>query len=104
MTSIYNIENYKNPVLISKFEQSGEHSDSMIVDNCLYVVSAYAVSSGDAVPYISFNGKKLRASAENIVGFKNVKTAVYTVISSMNINSAKQSFDLKAVLGGSAEI
>ena len=76
----------------------------MIVDNCLYVVSDYAVSSGDAVPYISFNGKKLRASAENIVGFKNVKTAVYTVISSVDINSVKQSFDLKAVLGGSAEI
>lgn len=104
LTSIYNIEDYKNPILISKFEQSGEYSDSMIVDNCLYLVSDYAVSSGDTVPYISFNGKKLRASAENIVGFKNVKTAVYTVISSVDINSAKQSFDLKAVLGGSAEI
>lgn len=104
LISIYNIEDYKNPVLISKFEQSGEYSDSMIVDNCLYVVSDYAVSSGDTVPYINCDGKKTLASAANIVGFKNVKTAVYTVIASVDINSAKQSFDLKAVLGGSSEI
>lgn len=106
ITKLYNIDDKANPVLISKFEQSGNYSESRLIDSKLYVVSNYAFlpEATNTIPNIKQNNEITYASSKNIAYFENVKTAQYTVISTIDINAGKLSDDIKAILGGSANI
>ena len=106
LIKIYNINDKINPILISEFRQSGKYANSRMINNSLYVVSDYsfAPNNTSAVPSISENNSSSLASSKNIVSFENVKLSQYAVISTIDILSGKQSADLKAVLGGNANI
>ncbi len=106
ITKIYNIDDKSNPVLVSEFEQSGEYSESRMIDNKLYVVSNYDFSphNTDNLPNIKQGNKTFFVSSKDVAYFENVKTAQYAVISVVDVNKGKLSEDIKAVLGGSAKI
>ena len=106
IAKLYNIDDKANPVLISKFEQSGNYSESRLIDSKLYVVSNYAFlpEATNTIPNIKENNEITYASSKNIAYFENVKTAQYAVISTIDINAGKLSDDIKAILGGSANI
>lgn len=106
ITKIYNIDDKANPVLISEYEQSGEYSEARMIDDKLYVVSNYAFlpEATNTIPNIKQNNEITYASSKNIAYFENVKTAQYAVISTIDINTGKLSDDIKAVLGGTANI
>lgn len=106
ITKIFNIDDKSNPVLISQFEQSGEYSQARMIDSKLYAVSSYEFSPDgtDNLPSIKYGNENVFASSKNIAYFENVKTAQYAVISTIDVNEGKLSDDIKAVLGGSANI
>ncbi len=106
ITKLYNIDDKANPVLISEFEQSGNYSESRLIESKLYVISNYAFlpKSTDTIPNIKQGNEITYASSKNIAYFENVKTAQYAVISTIDINAGKLSDDIKAILGGSANI
>lgn len=104
---IYDVNDKANPILISEFEQSGKYSDSRMIDKTLYIVTNYNVPANDnnnSLPYIKQNDETTFASTKDISYFDNVSIAQYAVINTIDIETGKQSKDLKAVLGGSANI
>lgn len=102
ITKIYDISNCTKPSLISQFNQGGKYSSSNVIDNKLFVFTAYTES--ESLPYVEENGKKKSVDVKNIAYFENANIARYAVINSIDIEKGAQTDDLKAVLGGSAKV
>lgn len=104
---IYDISDKANPVKITEFEQNGEYKQARMANGILYTVTHYDVTSDDekyTIPRISQGAATTYASSKNIGYFDDVKASQYAVISAIDVSGGEMADDLKAVLGGSANI
>ena len=104
ITKIYDIADKSGPLLISEFEQSGEYMSAKMIENILYVSTNYNVSDNHVLPWTKKGSETVYASPENIARFENAQVAQYAVISAYDVEAEKNAEQLKAVLGGDADI
>lgn len=98
LIKIYDITNPENPLFLNEYSQSGFYVDSKVVDGVLYTVSNYYVKD-NSVPKSGFEGKVQNLQPKDIGYFNDSKYAEYSVISSLDIKSAKENSNTKAVVG-----
>lgn len=104
---IYDITDRAEPSLLTEFEQSGEYFEARMIDNTLFVATNYEVGTDDGdytVPSIKQDRENIPVQSKDIICFENVKAAQYAVISTIDVNRAKQSENTRAFLGGSPKI
>ncbi len=104
ITKIYDIADKSGPLLMSEFEQSGEYMSAKMIENILYVSTNYNVSDNHVLPWTKKGSETVYASPENIARFENAQVAQYAVISAYDVEAEKNAEQLKAVLGGDADI
>lgn len=105
ITKIYDITDKSSPILISELEQSGKRYTTLMIDNILYTVTNYSVTTDDkscSVPMVKHNDETVSINAKNIACFENVKQSQYAVINMTDVTTGKLSASPTAVLGGSA--
>lgn len=104
ITKIYDITDKSSPLLISEFEQSGEYMSAKMIGSILYVSTNYNLSDNNVLPWIKQGSETVYASPEDIARFENAKVAQYAVISAYDVEAEENAEQLKAVLGGDANV
>lgn len=104
ITKIYDITDKSSPLLISEFEQSGEPVSVKMIGSNLYVATNYNISDDNVLPWTKQGLETVYASPEDIAHFENALVAQYAVISAYDVEAEENAEQLKAVLGGDADI
>lgn len=104
ITKIYDITDKSSPLLISEFEQSGEPVSVKMIGSILYVATNYNISDDNVLPWIRKGYETAYAAPQDIAHFENALVAQYAVISAYDVEAEENAEQLKAVLGGDADI
>lgn len=97
---IYDISDIKNPKLISKNNQDGSVAETRIVNGYLYTISSWDADKDDCIPYV--NEKKVECKDIFIPDVSEDNS--YSIITSINIDTAKKIENSVSVLGSSSDV
>ncbi len=105
---IYDISDRTAPKREKTFTQSGNLVSTRMIGSKLYIVTAERVWNGEMdkdkpetyIPTVGIDGAKNLIACEDICIFPEVDSAVFNIITGIDVESAEQYSSVKAALGG----
>lgn len=108
---VYDVSNPEQPKKLNSFTQSGNYSNSRMINDNLYLVTNYGIyydrfiSSEEYAPFVCKNdGENQTVSCNDIAYQPNSSSNDFVVVSAFDVQKGKQTGKTKAMLGWGMDV